>query len=176
MKYHKNLVAIDNSIQASRVFQEALDIAQKCDSKLMLFNCINSFFISESIISVGTIGDVDIYGTLKQQHKQRLQQEFDRTQAWLEAYCQQANIRKISAELRYKCGDAGKEVCNLASEWDADLILLGRRGHRGITEIVIGSVSNYVLHHAPCSVLVVQEKIIKPASNLDNTHESLANS
>ncbi len=82
MKYQKILVAMDNSIQASKVFQEAADIAQKCGGQLMLFNCINSFFASESIISVGTIGDIDIYGTFQQQHKQRLQQELENTCQW----------------------------------------------------------------------------------------------
>ncbi len=38
----------------------------------------------------------------------------------------------------------------------ADLIVLGRRGRTGLAEALLGSVSNYVLHHAPCSVLVVQ--------------------
>ncbi|PAX58330.1 universal stress protein, partial [Brunnivagina elsteri] len=160
MKYQKILVAMDNSIQSSKVFQEALDIAQKCGGELMLFNCLNNFFPSESIISIGTIGDVDIYGTFKQQHKQRLQQELEKTQAWLEVYSQQANMRKVSATFTYKYGDSGKEVCNLARSWKADLIVLGCRGYRGITELLLGSVSNYVLHHAPCNVLVVQEKVL----------------
>lgn len=33
---------------------------------------------------------------------------------------------------------------------------MGRRGHKGLSEILLGSVSNYVVHHAPCSVLVLQ--------------------
>jgi nucleotide-binding universal stress UspA family protein len=176
MKYQKILVAMDNSIQASKVFQEAIDIAQKCGGQLMLFNCINSFFASESIISVGTIGDIDIYGTFQQQHKQRLQQELENTQAWLEVYCKQANIKKVLAEFRCKCGESGKEICNLARLWNADLIVLGRRGHRGMTEILLGSVSNYVIHYAPCSVLVVQEKRLAISTNdSSNTDESSRN-
>ncbi|BAZ39617.1 UspA domain-containing protein [Calothrix sp. NIES-4101] len=159
MKYKKILVAMDNSLQAAKVFQAALDIAQKCGSKLMLFNCINSYFLDESAISIGTMADVDIYGTLQQQHRQNLQQETAKIQAWLEAYCQQANLRKVEAEYTYKFGEASKEICNFAKTWNADLIVLGRRGHKGITEILLGSVSNYILHNAPCTVLVVQEKV-----------------
>ncbi|RMG10302.1 MAG: universal stress protein, partial [Cyanobacteria bacterium J055] len=38
------------------------------------------------------------------------------------------------------------------------LIIVGRRGRQGIEEAVLGSVSNYVVHHAPCSVLAIQGK------------------
>jgi nucleotide-binding universal stress UspA family protein len=43
-----------------------------------------------------------------------------------------------------------------AQIWHADLIVMGRRGVSGMHELFLGSVSNYVTHHAPCSVLVVQ--------------------
>lgn len=48
-------------------------------------------------------------------------------------------------------------ICELARNWNADLIILGRRGRTGLSELLLGSVSNYVLHHAPCSVLTVQQ-------------------
>jgi hypothetical protein len=35
---------------------------------------------------------------------------------------------------------------------------MGRRGRTGISELLLGSVSNYVTHHATCSVLIVQGK------------------
>ncbi|MEO0350033.1 MAG: universal stress protein, partial [Cyanobacteria bacterium P01_A01_bin.15] len=41
-------------------------------------------------------------------------------------------------------------------QWNADLIMMGRRGRSGFSELLLGSVSNYVMHHAPCSVLTVQ--------------------
>jgi glycosyltransferase involved in cell wall biosynthesis len=40
--------------------------------------------------------------------------------------------------------------------WDADLVVMGRRGLSGIKEMFLGSVSNYIIHHVPCSVLIVQ--------------------
>jgi nucleotide-binding universal stress UspA family protein len=53
-------------------------------------------------------------------------------------------------------GEAGSLICKAAQNWGTDLIVIGRRGHRWLSEILLGSVSNYVVHHALCSVLVVQ--------------------
>lgn len=37
-----------------------------------------------------------------------------------------------------------------------DLLVIGSRGHGGFTGLLLGSVSNYCTHHAPCSVVVVR--------------------
>jgi len=59
-------------------------------------------------------------------------------------------------------GEPGREICALAQEWSADLILLGRRGMQGLGELLLGSVSNFVMHRANCAVLVVQGKVANP--------------
>jgi nucleotide-binding universal stress UspA family protein len=159
MIHHKILVAIDNSEQASKVFQEALDIANKSGSHLMLFHCIVNTHFDKDPIFIGTIGDVDMYSNFRKKQQKLLLDEIEKVQGWLQSYCQQANLRKVSAEFKYEFGRASKEICNAAKSWGADLIVLGRRGHKGLTEMLLGSVSNYVIHYAPCSVLIVQEHL-----------------
>ncbi len=58
----------------------------------------------------------------------------------------------------YTCltGMPGSSICELAQNWGAHLIVLGRWERQGMTEVMMGSVSNYVIHHEPCSGLVVQ--------------------
>ena len=52
-------------------------------------------------------------------------------------------------------GHAGQMICNLAAELDASSIVIGSRGRGGIKRAVLGSVSDHVVRHAPCPVVVV---------------------
>jgi nucleotide-binding universal stress UspA family protein len=45
-----------------------------------------------------------------------------------------------------------------ATDWDADLIVLGSHGYGRVRRMVLGSVASAVVAKAPCSVLVVREK------------------
>lgn len=53
-------------------------------------------------------------------------------------------------------GPPEKEIVELAEEWGADLIVVGSHGW-GFFGRMLGSVSNAVVHHAPCSVLVIRK-------------------
>jgi nucleotide-binding universal stress UspA family protein len=49
-----------------------------------------------------------------------------------------------------------KEIADLAREQGVDLIVIGQVGSRGPRRILIGSVTERVIEHAPCPVLVVK--------------------
>ena len=55
-------------------------------------------------------------------------------------------------------GDPVDEICAAASEAHAALIVIGAHGWGRLRRLVFGSVSNGVLHHAPCPVVVVREQ------------------
>jgi nucleotide-binding universal stress UspA family protein len=52
-------------------------------------------------------------------------------------------------------GHPGGAIVAEAAARGADLVVVGSRGLTALERIVLGSVSTYVLHHAPCDVLVV---------------------
>lgn len=56
-------------------------------------------------------------------------------------------------------GSPEQQIVEKAEEWSADLIVVGSHG-RGFWGRLLGSVSNGVVHHAPCSVMVVRKKPI----------------
>jgi nucleotide-binding universal stress UspA family protein len=48
-----------------------------------------------------------------------------------------------------------QEIADLAREAGADLIVVGTRGHAAITGLLLGSVTQRLLHVAPCPVMVI---------------------
>jgi nucleotide-binding universal stress UspA family protein len=69
-----------------------------------------------------------------------------------------ANALNIKVEIFQSLGDAGRTICETAKNYAADLIVMGRNQKSMLSEIFLGSTSNYVLHHAPCSVMVIQQQ------------------
>ena len=53
-------------------------------------------------------------------------------------------------------GDAKSLILDRAAKWNADLIVLGSHGLTGLPRLLMGSVSDAVVHHATCSVQVVR--------------------
>jgi nucleotide-binding universal stress UspA family protein len=51
-------------------------------------------------------------------------------------------------------GAPGPAICDMAEELGADVIVMGSRGHGGLRRAVLGSVSDHVVRHAPCPVLI----------------------
>jgi nucleotide-binding universal stress UspA family protein len=53
-------------------------------------------------------------------------------------------------------GDPGPALCKYAADASARAVVIGSRGRGGITRALLGSVSDHVVRHAPCPVLVVR--------------------
>lgn len=153
MSYRKILVAIDRSSQSDIVFEQALKLAKQSDASLMVLHCLPT-----ETPRTGYYGG--IFGreliSYSYQIQSRLTQEREEARDWLTRYGQRAMAEGVPTEWDLKTGEAGIAIRELASSWNADLIVVGRRGRQGLTEVILGSVSNYVIHHAPCCVLVVQ--------------------
>jgi nucleotide-binding universal stress UspA family protein len=60
------------------------------------------------------------------------------------------------ANSHVRTGQPYQEICDLAREIDADLIVLATRGHTGLKRILLGSTAERVVRFAPCPVLVVR--------------------
>jgi len=53
-------------------------------------------------------------------------------------------------------GDAKSVIVDQAEAWPADLIVVGSHGRKGLARFLMGSVSEAVVRHAPCSVHIVR--------------------
>jgi nucleotide-binding universal stress UspA family protein len=67
----------------------------------------------------------------------------------------------LEAKLLLCEGDPAEEILRVAKDGGYDLIVVGHRGLSPVKAFLLGSVSNQVVSHAPCSVLVVRPGLQK---------------
>jgi nucleotide-binding universal stress UspA family protein len=67
---------------------------------------------------------------------------------------------KINTSSQVVVGASDQAIIEIAKDWNADLIIVGSHGHGFWGRLMIGSVSDSIVHNAPCSVLVVRKKVI----------------
>jgi nucleotide-binding universal stress UspA family protein len=160
--FQKILVAIDESSASDRILAKAIELAEKYGSCLKIFHGTKDIApVSPTAIAIGHINAYGgVYSREIYEAEDQLRQEAEaRLQLWLQDLVKQASDRNVRAEFESHIGDPGKIICDLALDWQANLIIIGRRGRTGLSEMLLGSVSNYVVHHAPCSVLIVQNPL-----------------
>ncbi|QWL63948.1 universal stress protein [Aeromonas jandaei] len=63
----------------------------------------------------------------------------------------------IPATFDIRFGRAADEIVIQANDDEADLIVMGSHGRSGISHLLVGSVAESVVRHAPCPVLVVRQ-------------------
>jgi nucleotide-binding universal stress UspA family protein len=67
----------------------------------------------------------------------------------------------VPVETRVAVGEAMGEICQAATREHADLIVMGSHGRTGLSHVLLGSVAERIVRHAPCPVLVA--RLPKPA-------------
>lgn len=160
--FHKILVALDHSDMRQVVFAEALALAKATNAQLLLLHVLTPQEIEAPLPVVYPYsptlsqGMIDLY----QQQREDLQA---RGLDLLKALETQATAAGVVTEFTQNAGSPGPVICEQARNYEADAVVIGRRGYSGLSELVLGSVSNYVLHHASCSVWVIQGQPVPAA-------------
>lgn len=154
----KILVALEHSDMSDLVFARALTLAKALNARIMLVHVVSAEeSISPRMMPTGLMmgGYSEIASVNFDRFRQEWQTYVNRGNEMLQARVQQAAQVGITAEFQQLSGGTGIQICESAKTWNADLIVIGRRGYSGLKEFIMGSVSNYVLHHAPCSVMII---------------------
>ena len=164
----KILVAVDRSQGCQSIFATAVSLAQATNSQLMLLHVLAKTDPEHPISPT-----FFYYPLAQPQFYEIYQQEFARYEQhgleFLRNLAREANLAGVKAEFTQLAGKPASIICELAHNWSTDLIVIGSRGLRGVKEMFLGSVSNYVTHHALCSVLIVpqpQNSSLEPGSAL----------
>jgi nucleotide-binding universal stress UspA family protein len=150
--FEKILVAIDDAESSRTIFEQSLMLASTNHSELMLVHVLTPM---DDVYPGDTF--IGIPESVTQMYARKWQEREQAGIVKLRSLAAEAAAAGISTEFTQNIGDPGKLICDVAQNWHASLIIIGRRGLRGLRELFLGSTSNYVLHHASCNVLTIQD-------------------
>jgi len=159
--FQRVMVCVDSSMNSEHIFETALAFAKKYEATLMIIHVLSGEQEDSPNLPPSEPGynfpivNSDTY--MYYQNQWSLYEK--RGIALLENFVNKAKAVGVHAESQQSIGSPGRKTCETARLWKADLIVTGRRGHSGLSELFLGSISNYILHNAPCSVFVVQPLI-----------------
>ena len=147
--YQKILVPIDGSDTATRGLREAIKLADGNRSSLRLVYIVNPGVIAlEYAAAFAEANAGEFFERLRDDGKVALR--------GAENTVKQAGLRSESVMLETAADNTGELIVNQATEWPADVIVMGTHGRRGLSRLVLGSNAEYVLRHATVPVLLVR--------------------
>jgi nucleotide-binding universal stress UspA family protein len=160
---NKILVAIDLSAASQQVFQQALSLAKATKAKLILLHVLSSEEAGCPIMSpyfVKPINhcihlDPQIIAQANQVYEQEWELFRQKGLELLRDFAKVAIASGVKVESSQITGHPSSTICDFAQASQTDIIVIGKRGYSGLQEMFLGSISNYVVHHSPCSVLLV---------------------
>lgn len=162
---NKILVAVDNSSKKLFAVDSIISLAKNTGATLMLLH-----ILSEEDSDYPVFPTYVYYQVLKNHDNSEYEAKWleyeQRGLDYLQTLAQKTIAAGVKTEYTQLSGIPGQVICELADEWSADLIVVGSRGLKGLNEMLVGSVSNYVTHHASCSVLILRDSFdIEPESS-----------
>jgi nucleotide-binding universal stress UspA family protein len=139
------LLATDGSEEANLAALRAVDLADAthCELHVVHVGVVPIFLKSYP----GTLGyERKLYEEIEEMSRELLRRQSWRVKA----------IGGTVAGAHLRMGAVDLEIVALAEELGADLIVMGSRGLGGVRRALMGSVSDSVVRHAHCPVLVVR--------------------
>ena len=143
MLFERILVGYDGSDNGSRALKRGIELAKQSGGELRIV-------VVADTMTYAAYASEGLYRTYDEQARTHAAGLAD---AALET-AQAGGLADVYASSEE--GQPADLILTLATEYKSDLIVVGRRGMRGLVRFLLGSVSTAVINHAKCDVLVVK--------------------
>lgn len=147
--FSKILVPLDGSKLAERALEPALALGRKYKGEALLLRV--------PIPEPALIPSVDGYAAYLSSLSDRVRDdEWRDCESYLTAIRKANEDEALFLRTEVAAGDVAEVILDTAIEKKIDLIVMSTHGYSGITRWVLGSVTEKVLAHAPCPVLIIR--------------------
>lgn len=139
------LVASDLSDPSLPALSAAADEAERTGAQVTALHCLEPLAVAagpEYGVAYAPVVPPEVLAETRANARERLAQAVQQ--------------RSLRAEQQVVEGPPAATIVATAEELGADLIVIGTRGRTGVRRVLLGSVAESVVRHAPCSVLVVR--------------------
>ncbi len=142
LKLKTILVPIDYSKESKKALQYAIPFARQFNGRLVLLYVMQPHYFA------GEFGAVEFEALTAD-----LQRSSERQ---LSAWATKGVRGLVAVKTMVRTGSPVSEIIDVAKELKADLIVISTHGHTGLKHVLLGSVAENVVRHAPCPVFVVR--------------------
>lgn len=140
--FGKILVPIDGSTEAIAATKYARKITENFSSAVTLIHIIQhvAYIESDAQISSAMLTKFDERENQVLEQALEIFQDFD---------------GRVATRIEH--GHPGIRIAEISKEENYSLIIMGRRGMSDVAKLLMGSVSNYVLHYTLCPTLIIRD-------------------
>jgi nucleotide-binding universal stress UspA family protein len=139
--YTRILVPLENSRTDDAIVAHVRALALHCGASLVLIHVADGF-------AARNIASLEL----------RESEEIKKDRAYLDAVVAKLVAGGFRAEAVLASGDPAKEITAAADREHCDLIAMGTHGHKGVKDLIYGSVANEVRHQSMVPVLLVRDR------------------
>lgn len=151
-RYARIVVPLDGSILAEGVLPHVISLALQYDADVEL---VRSYTPPASLIAASAATSFPGTGPMLDPAPFIAASKCE-AQDYLSRIAAELATRGVKSTARRLDGTAGESIVAEARRQHADLIVMSTHGRGGLGRLVLGSVADHVIHHAPCPVMLVR--------------------
>lgn len=150
------LVAVDDSEVSKKAFATAKRLAVALSTRLLIVHVLSTSdrLSPQRPYTYSTPDTIHIDESIRKKYEREWTNYVTHYESLLSQKTDEAIAAGIDVAFIQQYGLPGFTLCKIARASEVGLIVVGSHQRHGMAEMMLGSTSNYVTHHAPCSVLV----------------------
>mmetsp|Transcript_11542 Transcript_11542/g.18806 ORF Transcript_11542/g.18806 Transcript_11542/m.18806 type:complete len:184 (+) Transcript_11542:187-738(+) len=146
-------VCVDGSAGADNAFETAVSLMKTADSLVVLAVTEIDALDSAPIL----LDDLDLAPTSADSRSDVVAELSAASQVLLRRYVARGRAKGFPCTSEELMGNARDAICDWVEAHKPDIVVVGSRGLGLVKRIVLGSVSDYLVHHCKCPILVVKQ-------------------
>ncbi|HWN69523.1 MAG TPA: universal stress protein, partial [Haliangium sp.] len=151
MRLHRILVPVDFSAPSEQAAIVAVELANRHLAEVTVLH-VDPFPGAAAIAVEPVYIPPDLFTGLRADYNRRIDQSLQRVEAMLRAY----KLPEVELRADRRTANVTDGILEAASEWDADLIVMGSSGLSGAARLLLGSTADKISRQARCPVLITR--------------------